>query len=167
MATSSSVPSTKPAPVAFDVVFLPGLAEGLFPRRASEDPLLLDEHRIKLQHHLETQDQRIAQRAHAAAFRRRGRRRNAWLSPTRAWTSCNPVRACRRSTRSKFCARRKAGSLLFANSKSAPQLALQPGWTGRRPPIPLSPSTMPSTISHHCRPRSNSRAIPPRAARDI
>jgi CRISPR/Cas system-associated exonuclease Cas4 (RecB family) len=44
----------------FDVVFLPGLAEGLFPRRASEDPLLLDEHRIKLQHQLETQDQRIA-----------------------------------------------------------------------------------------------------------
>jgi CRISPR/Cas system-associated exonuclease Cas4 (RecB family) len=34
---------------AFDAVFLPGLAEGLFPRRALEDPLLLDEHRIKLQ----------------------------------------------------------------------------------------------------------------------
>ncbi len=33
---------------SFDVVFLPGLAEGLFPRRAFEDPLLLDEHRIKL-----------------------------------------------------------------------------------------------------------------------
>jgi ATP-dependent helicase/nuclease subunit B len=34
---------------AFDAVFLPGVAEGLFPRRALEDPLLLDEHRIKLQ----------------------------------------------------------------------------------------------------------------------
>ena len=32
----------------FDVVFLPGLAEGLFPRRALEDPLLLDVHRVKL-----------------------------------------------------------------------------------------------------------------------
>ena len=32
----------------FDVVFLPGLAEGLFPRRASEDPLLLDVHRRRL-----------------------------------------------------------------------------------------------------------------------
>jgi ATP-dependent helicase/nuclease subunit B len=50
---------------AFDAVFLPGLAEGLFPRRALEDPLLLDEHRIKICGkspgcQLETQDQRIA-----------------------------------------------------------------------------------------------------------
>ena len=29
----------------FDVVFLPGLAEGLFPRKMMEDPLLLDAHR--------------------------------------------------------------------------------------------------------------------------
>jgi ATP-dependent helicase/nuclease subunit B len=43
---------------AFDVVFLPGLAEGLFPRRALEDPLLLDEHRTGLG--LEKQDQRVA-----------------------------------------------------------------------------------------------------------
>jgi ATP-dependent helicase/nuclease subunit B len=52
---------------AFDAVFLPGLAEGLFPRRALEDPLLLDEHRVKLQPNgksptclLETQNQRVA-----------------------------------------------------------------------------------------------------------
>ena len=32
----------------FDTVFLPGLAEGLFPRRATEDPLLLDEYRERL-----------------------------------------------------------------------------------------------------------------------
>jgi CRISPR/Cas system-associated exonuclease Cas4 (RecB family) len=45
---------------SFDVVFLPGLAEGLFPRRALEDPLLLDEQRITLAAGLDTQDQRIA-----------------------------------------------------------------------------------------------------------
>lgn len=45
---------------SFDIVFLPGLAEGLFPRRAIEDPLLLDEHRAKLASSLDTQDQRIA-----------------------------------------------------------------------------------------------------------
>ena len=50
---------------AFDTVFLPGLAEGLFPRRALEDPLLLDELRSVLNQHpksvvLDTQDQRIA-----------------------------------------------------------------------------------------------------------
>ena len=43
---------------AFDVVFLPGLAEGLFPRRSLEDPLLLDEQRAGLG--LDQQDQRVA-----------------------------------------------------------------------------------------------------------
>jgi ATP-dependent helicase/nuclease subunit B len=43
---------------AFDVAFLPGLAEGLFPKRSIEDPLLLDEQRTGLG--LETQDQRVA-----------------------------------------------------------------------------------------------------------
>ena len=33
---------------AFEYVFLPGLAEGLFPRRAFEDPLLLDTYRARL-----------------------------------------------------------------------------------------------------------------------
>ena len=45
---------------SFDVVFLPGLAEGLFPRRALEDPLLLDEHRVKLAAGLAMQDQRVS-----------------------------------------------------------------------------------------------------------
>lgn len=44
----------------FDVVFVPGLAEGIFPRRASEDPLLLDEARRALR---------------GEAFERRPRRR--------------------------------------------------------------------------------------------
>jgi ATP-dependent helicase/nuclease subunit B len=43
---------------SFDAVFLPGLAEGLFPRRALEDPLLLDEQRTGLG--LERQEQRVA-----------------------------------------------------------------------------------------------------------
>ncbi len=38
----------------FDVVFLPGLAEGLFPRKASEDPLLLDELRHDISRDLVT-----------------------------------------------------------------------------------------------------------------
>ena len=44
----------------FDVVFVPGLAEGLFPRRALEDPLLIDQHRGKISTPLDTQDERIA-----------------------------------------------------------------------------------------------------------
>jgi ATP-dependent helicase/nuclease subunit B len=45
---------------SFDFVFLPGLAEGLFPRRAFEDPLLLDEHRVQLAAGIKTQDDRVA-----------------------------------------------------------------------------------------------------------
>lgn len=44
----------------FDVVFVPGLAEKLFPQRVVEDPLLSDEQRELLSADLETQAQRIA-----------------------------------------------------------------------------------------------------------
>jgi ATP-dependent helicase/nuclease subunit B len=44
----------------FDIVFLPGLAEGLFPRRAFEDPLLLDVHRRKFAGDLTLRDDRVA-----------------------------------------------------------------------------------------------------------
>jgi ATP-dependent helicase/nuclease subunit B len=43
----------------FDVVFLPGLAEGIFPRRASEDPLLLDASRRQISN-LTLQEDRVA-----------------------------------------------------------------------------------------------------------
>jgi RecB family exonuclease len=61
---------------AFDIVFLPGLAEGLFPRRAFEDPLLLDIHRRNLRGSLSVQDDRVARerlllRIAAAAARTR------------------------------------------------------------------------------------------------
>ena len=44
----------------FAAVFLPGLAEGMFPRRAFENPLLLDQYRIALKHSLKLQDDRAA-----------------------------------------------------------------------------------------------------------
>ena len=44
----------------FDVVFLPGLCEGLFPSRAHEDPILLDDYRRKLNAGLRVQDDRVA-----------------------------------------------------------------------------------------------------------
>ena len=45
---------------SFEIVFVPGLAEGLFPRRAFEDPLLTDEYRARISTSLETQEQRVA-----------------------------------------------------------------------------------------------------------
>lgn len=44
---------------SFDVVFLPGLAEGLFPRRPLEDPLLLDNVRIALSTGLPMREDRV------------------------------------------------------------------------------------------------------------
>jgi ATP-dependent helicase/nuclease subunit B len=44
---------------AFRVVFVPGLAERMFPQKPREDPLLLDERRIELDASLPTQDDRL------------------------------------------------------------------------------------------------------------
>jgi CRISPR/Cas system-associated exonuclease Cas4 (RecB family) len=60
----------------FDAVFLPGLAEGLFPRRLFEDPLLLDAERAALSPALELREHRVAEerqllRTAAAAAERR------------------------------------------------------------------------------------------------
>jgi superfamily I DNA/RNA helicase len=43
----------------FGVVFLPGLAEGLFPQRVLEDPLLLDELREAVSAHLPLRKQHV------------------------------------------------------------------------------------------------------------
>jgi ATP-dependent helicase/nuclease subunit B len=46
--------------LSFEVVFLPGLAEDIFPRKQFEDPLLLDSAREGISPLLETQDTRVA-----------------------------------------------------------------------------------------------------------
>jgi len=46
--------------LSFDIVFLPGLAEDIFPRKAFEDPLLLDAQRQAVSPHLAVQSVRIA-----------------------------------------------------------------------------------------------------------
>ena len=45
----------------FDVVCVPGLAERLFPRKISEDPILLDDARAALSDELQTNERRLAQ----------------------------------------------------------------------------------------------------------
>lgn len=47
--------------LSFDSVFLCGLAEGIFPRRVREDPLLLDDARVRLDAGLEVNDTRVAE----------------------------------------------------------------------------------------------------------
>lgn len=62
--------------LTFDVVFVPGLAEKIFPQRVAEDPLLRDENRRALDSGLDTNesriaDERLALRIAAGAARRR------------------------------------------------------------------------------------------------
>jgi ATP-dependent helicase/DNAse subunit B len=60
----------------FGVVFLPGLAEGLFPQRISEDPLLLDEFRKVVDEHLRLRPDAVheeRQRLHMAVGTARDR----------------------------------------------------------------------------------------------
>ena len=45
--------------LAFDIVFLPGLGEDIFPRKSFEDPLLLDEQRATISPYLTTQNTRV------------------------------------------------------------------------------------------------------------
>ncbi|MEO8900715.1 MAG: PD-(D/E)XK nuclease family protein [Polyangiaceae bacterium] len=52
----------------FDVVFVPGLAEKLFPQRVVEDPLLSDEQRERISPDLETQTRRVASERAALAI---------------------------------------------------------------------------------------------------
>ena len=52
----------------FDVVFVPGLAEKLFPQRVVEDPLLSDEQRELITPDLETQSRRVANERAALAL---------------------------------------------------------------------------------------------------
>lgn len=49
------------AGLALHTVFLPGLGEDLFPKRAFEDPLLLDADRKSVSSNLEVQDRRVAE----------------------------------------------------------------------------------------------------------
>jgi len=44
---------------SFEVVFVPGLAERIFPQRVGEDPILLDDLRNQLRHDLRVQDDRV------------------------------------------------------------------------------------------------------------
>jgi CRISPR/Cas system-associated exonuclease Cas4 (RecB family) len=46
--------------LAFEVVFVPGLAEKIFPQKVMEDPLLRDEDRRRIDAGLETNDDRVA-----------------------------------------------------------------------------------------------------------
>ena len=89
----------------FDVVFVPALAERMFPQKPREDPLLLDDARARARRGADDADRaRRAREAAAAAGRRRRRVAAVRVVPDRR-RSARAARACRRCTRSKSGAR--------------------------------------------------------------
>lgn len=64
----------------FDVVFVPGLAEKLFPQKVMEDPLLRDDDRRRINPGLETNDERVASERLALRIAVGAARRRVYLS---------------------------------------------------------------------------------------
>ena len=90
-------------------MFLPGLAEGLFPQRALEDPLLLDDVPARAGRRIcRCAIDRDSGRTRAPASRAARRRANGLSPPIRAWMSPKRVRASLRSMRWSCRARSKA-----------------------------------------------------------
>src|SRR5271163_224309 len=88
-------PPNRARGLEFDVVIVPGLAERMFPRKLTEDPILSDVARAQLSPYL-ARNERRARRALVRCFL------------IRASISTRAVRECRRSTRWRSCARRRA-----------------------------------------------------------
>ena len=82
----------------FGVVFLPGLAEGLFPQRMLEDPLLLDEFRQAVSEHLPLRRGAGHSRSGSACTSPSRRRATGWSFLIRAWRWPKRARVCRAST---------------------------------------------------------------------
>ena len=68
------------AGLSFEVVFLPGLAEDIFPKRAFEDPLLLDDARRSISPWLATQSTRIARERLLLHIAAGAARSKLWIS---------------------------------------------------------------------------------------
>ena len=66
--------------LSFEVVFVPGLAERLFPQKIVEEPILLDALRAKLSGRLETNEDRLAHERLSLAIAAGAARRRLYLS---------------------------------------------------------------------------------------
>ncbi len=91
-AASSSPRSRRRAGLAFDVVFVPGVAERLFPQKVNEEPILRDRERAPLG--LDTNDERVAAERLALRLAVGAARRAALpLLPARRSRPVAPARA--------------------------------------------------------------------------
>src|SRR5256712_8526736 len=66
--------------LSFDIVFLPGLGEDIFPTKTFEDPLLLDGQRAAVSCYLPTQDTRVRRERMLLHMAASPRRADLWIS---------------------------------------------------------------------------------------
>ena len=99
-AASLSARPTQARGRTFRVVFVPGLAERIFPQKLREDPLLLDDVRAALGVGLPATRRRARATSACSCGWRSAPRPSGCTCRTRDWTSTSRARACRRSTRS-------------------------------------------------------------------
>ena len=107
---------------SFEVVFVPGLAERMFPQKPREDPILLDSLRRDLGRAPRDAGRPGPSRAPAAPARRRRRAPAPAPLVLAHRADARRARGCRRSTRSRWRARSRAR----CRSRS--------GWSARRRP---------------------------------
>ena len=151
---------------SFELLFLPGLSEGIFPRKLLEDPLLLDDYRQKLPGRLRrrqdlAEQERLLLRTAASAARRRlaiSYPRIDLVEGRARVPSLYALEVLRAAS---------AGCLISKPSrrKRPPPPVL--AWAGRRLASWIKPSTMPNTTWLCWTRCSKSADNPPRAPADF
>jgi hypothetical protein len=142
----------------FAVVFLPGLAEGIFPRRAYEDPLLLDHYRIKLEQPIARRDQLVARERLLLSVAAAAADTRLVVSYPRMDTAQSRPRVPSFYAL-KLRAPPRGLCLSCVDSRSAPHARPRRGSGGRRRRIRSNRSTTPSTISLRFAASKSSRRI--------
>ena len=118
---------------SFEVVFVPALAERMFPQKPREDPLLLDEARTQLDAALTTQTERAElEKLQPAARRRRCRIAALRVVPDRG--SWRRAAAGAVALRARSLARDdRAGAQRATSCSRPPRTPRRRRWRGRRP----------------------------------
>ena len=133
--------------LSFEAVFVPGLAEKLFPHKIVEEPILLDALRAQLGGVSITNEDRLAQERLALAIAVGAAERRLYFSyPRLDLDPGSTARALLLRTGSRARRRRSATGFFRTRPAGRDQFPRR-GWAGRRLQIRLSPSTMPSTTS--------------------
>jgi hypothetical protein len=131
--------------MSFDAVFVPGLAERLFPRKIVEDPIILDSLRAELNAGLATNEQRLAQERLALGIAVGAAERRLYLSYPRLDLQQGRPRVPSFYALETIRAAEVGCPILLSSIVEPKQKALL-GLAGRPRTIQLKPSTTPNTI---------------------